>query len=321
MTNKELMGSGGLAIAVIAAIAMSLCAFLTGGTHPIVGETGICLPSVNSWNIIPWASWIINILLILGCGFALEMLNKEYNFVPGDNTLLPASFLVAVASMPWISGQLTSSMILALANIICMSVLFASFRSNNATQTFFLIATILSFGSMIEYAFIFMIPVYIISGIMLKCFRIKEFLATGMGLIAPYWIGIGLGLIPIDSFALPTFSNLFDHFETKTEPYFGIISIAIIVLITLIMSLQNIVRLYAGNSRRRLLTMAINMLGLVSVICMVIDYNNIMAYIATAYMVTAVTFADFFTLRKLPWPRTTLLILLLLFISAFIVLL
>jgi hypothetical protein len=321
MIKKEAMGSGGLTIAAIAAVAMSLCAFLMGGTHPMEGTAGICLPSVNAWNILPIASWIINLLLILGCSFALEMLNKEYNFVPGDNTLLPASFLILVAAMPWISGMLTSSMILALANVICLAALFSSFRSNNATQTFFLIATILSFGSMIEYAFIFMIPVYIISGIMLKCFRIKEFLATGMGLIAPYWIGVGLGLIPFEAFSLPTFTNLFENFETKTEPYFAIVSIAIIVLITLIMSLQNIVRLYAGNSRRRLFTMSINILGIVCIICMIIDYNNIMAYIASSYIVTAVTVSDFFSLRRLRWVRTTLLILLLIFIADFILLL
>lgn len=318
MTRQEATGKWGLLLAAMIAAAMSASAFFAGSPQPLTGAPGICLPSVNVWGLTPLASWIINLLLMFGCAGMLAILNKTYNFVPGNDTLLPAAFLVAVSSIPWVSGILTSSIILALANLICMSVMFGSYRSGNATQPVFLIATILSFGSMIQYAFVFMIPVYIVTGLLLKCFRLKELIALVMGLVAPYWMGVGLGIISPDAFSMPSFANLFDNFHSRGGLFFGIVNIATVVLVSFILSLQNIVTLYAGNSRRRLFTMAFNVLGIMCAVCMMVDFNNLTAYIATTFTVAAVALADFFALRYLPRPRLWLLIPLLFFITLFI---
>lgn len=300
MGREEACGKTGLTIAVIVALAMSAGAFIANTPQHLNGVSGICLPSVNMWDLSAATSRIINLLLIITSTIALGALDHRYNLIPGNDVLLPATFIVAVSSIPWVSGMLTSSIILALANIVCISILFSCYDSRNATQQIFIIATILALGSMIQYAFLFMIPVYVISAIMLKCLRFREILAMLMGLVAPYWIGIGFGILRPEDFAMPSFANIFDNFSSKEGLFFGLLNIGITVLVSLVMGLQNIVKLYAGNSRRRLMTMSLNILGLVCVICMIIDFNNLTAYIASIFVVTAMTGADFFALRSLP---------------------
>lgn len=311
MNYREVTGRGGVTLAALMAAAMSACAFFIGTQHPFSGSAGLCFPSVNIWGIPPLPSWLINLALSFGCAFGLTLLNKRYNFVPGSDTLLPAAFLIFTSSIPWMSDILTSSVILAAANLICLGILLSCFRSPNATRQIFIIATILSFGSMIQYAFIFMIPVYIISAVLLKCMRFREAMAMLMGLLAPYWMCIGLGIVSPDSLSPPNFTFLFDNITSKGGLFLSFVSIASVLLISLMLASQNLVQLYAGNSQRRLNTMCINILGFVCVICMLVDYNNITAYIFSAYITAAVSLSDFFALRHIPRPRLWLLGLLL----------
>ncbi len=103
-------------------------------------------------------------------------------------------------SCPWVAGTPGLSTILLAANTAILSIAFTCFKQRNATRELFAIATILSLGTMVQYAFIFMIPAYIAIAASLKCLRFKETIAFILGLVAPYWVGVGLGIIPLSDF-------------------------------------------------------------------------------------------------------------------------
>ncbi len=290
------VGIGGYLFAIVLACAMSAFTFIHGSEQRLLGELGLCLPSPNEWQILPLASWIINLILLLVAGIMLYFFNKTYNFVSSPDMLLPSGFLVMTASIPWINAELTSSMILVVVNLICLMVLFGQYKSRNATQQIFSVATLLSIGSMVQYAFVFMIPLYTLIAVILKCFRFKEFLAMLMGLAAPYWVALGFGLIKPEQFSLPTLTNLFDGFTTGEDLLFGLLNVGLTILLSLMISLNCAVKLYAGNSRRRLYNNAINILGLGCVACICCDFSNLTAYLATVYMISAVQIANVFAL-------------------------
>lgn len=306
---------GGFLVAVVLACAMSALTFFSGSSPLLEGELGICLPSPNRWQMLPLVSWLLNICLILGISITLSVMNKTYTFINSPDMLLPAAFLVMAAASPWISGLLTSSTILATVNIVCLVLLFGCFKSRNATQEIFIIATSLSIGSMFQYAFVFMVPVYIVIAIILKCFRFKEFLALLMGLIAPYWIGVGMGILRIDEFSLPTLTNLFDGFTTGRDLLIGLINCGFTVLLSLMISLNCAVKLYAGNSRRRLYNNAINILGLGCVACMICDFNNLPTYLETLYLVAAVQIANLFALWNIRKSDSLIFLLMLIYVG------
>ncbi len=322
MTGRiRAMGKEGMAAAVAASAAMLTISYFFDTDILPAMQTGICLPSPGEWGLSGIASRAINIGILAIAALALYLSNKEYSFVHGDDTVLTGMFLLMACSNPWISSGVTTSGLLAFGNILCLSILFGCYRKRNSTQELFLIGTILSIGSMIQYAFLFMVPVYLIGAILLKCFRFKSLVAMVMGLAAPYWIGVGLGLIPLDSFRMPRFISLFEAIGSKSEFFVGLVNIAVTVVLSLFLALNNMMKLYAGNTQRRLYNVVLNLTGSVAVICILLDLNNLTTYLATIYFIAAVQLANLFSLWDIRRGSLWLLGLSALYICGYILML
>lgn len=292
MTHPEGIGKKGMVLAALAAGTMCALTYLFSPHERLSGELGICLPSPNLWELPTIWSWGANTLLLALIAIGAFLLNRHYNFIRSTQPVVPAVFLVMTASNPWICDHLSTSALVCAVNVINLAILFGCYRQRNTTQQMFIIATMVSVGSMTEYAFIpFLIP-YIVGAIVMKAFRIKEFLAMGMGLIAPYWVGVGFGLIDLNWFRLPEFTDLFNGSADAPELFVLLMSLAVAALIGLLLGLNNSIKLYAGNSRVNALNLSISLVGVVSILCIIIDFSNMTAYIATLYFTVAVQIAN-----------------------------
>lgn len=316
--RHKILGTGGLLAAVVMTCIMSAIEFFAGHPRELEGMLGICLPSPNLWILPQYLSWILNLLLIIVLGLSLHLFNKTYNFISSGDTVLAATFIFLCGANPWIDGLLTSSVILMLANLLCLNMLFRCYRSQKGMVNLFTVGVILSFGSMFEFAFVFMAIAYLLIAATLKCLNIKSFIAYLMGLATPYWIGIGFGLIPVDILSYPTITNLFEDFATKESLFIGFLNAAVTMLFLLILVLSNAVKLYAGNTRRRLMNNAIVILGLAVSICMVCDADNITTYFATLYFVLATQLANFFVLHNVRHPGLIILLTVALYLAAYV---
>lgn len=286
------IGKRGLAISIIIMAAMCAASFLFDPGTRISGESGICLPSPNLWDINPIWSWGINTFLLGAIAAGSFFLNRYYNFIRSTEPVLPAMFLVLAAANPWNDSYLSASTIICAVVVLCMAILFGCYRRHNVTQEIFIIATFLSIGSMCQYAFLPYILPLMVGAIIMKAFRIKELIALIMGLLAPYWVGIGLGLLPPDSFQLPQLTDLFRGFVASPDLITLFISIAFIAFIGLVLGFNNSIKLYAGNSRVNALNMTISLTGVMSMICIIVDFTNMMAYLTTLCFTVAVQIAN-----------------------------
>lgn len=311
------IGKIDMAVVTLVALLMSAMTYFCGIPENVGGNQGICIASPDMWPILPLASWIINATLMLVLAPALYFFNKTYNIIQSTEPVLPAIFLIMAASNPWISGMLGSSMIMALVNLLSLSIMFSCYQQRNAAQEVFVVATLLSVGSMFQYGFLFISPAYILIGIALKCFRLREFMAFLMGLAAPYWVVIGLGIIPLDAFSMPSLTNLFEGLVSKEDILIGLLNCGLTIILGLIFSLNNAMKLYAGNTRRRILNNSVSILGLCALVCLILDYRNISAYIATFYMTVAVQTANFINLWNFSHKRIVMVILAVLYITFF----
>ena len=292
------IGKRGLAISILIMAAMCAASFLFAPGTRLSGESGICLPSPNLWDIVPIWSWGINTFLLGAIAAGLFFLNRYYNFIRSTEPVLSTMFLVLAASNPWNDTHLSAATIICAVNILCLAVLFSCYRKQNATQEIFIIATFLSIGSMCQYAFLPFIVPMVAGAIIMKAFRLKELCALLMGLIAPYWMGVGLGLIPLDSFTMPEISNLFTGFAATPDLLMLFLSVGIAGFIGLVLGFNNSIKLYAGKSRINALNMAISLTGVMSMICIIIDFTNMMAYLTTLFFTVAVQIANLCAL----WP-------------------
>ncbi|MDE6340585.1 MAG: hypothetical protein K2K97_12530 [Muribaculaceae bacterium] len=315
--RQRIIGNGGLWIAVLLACALSALEFFVGHPQDLEGRLGICLPSPNLWPIPDRISWITNLVLLIFLGLALHFFNKTYNFISSSDTIPSAAFIFLCGANPWISGLLTSSLLLMGANLICLNLLFNCYRSPKGMEQMFVVGVILALGSMMEYGFIFMIPAYLLISATLKCLHLRSFIAYLMGLVTPYWIGIGLGLIPLDVLSYPSITNLFEDFATKQSLLVGLLNGAVTILIMVLLILSNAVKLYAGNTRRRLMNNSIVILGIIVSACMICDVDNVTAYFATLYFVVATQLANFFVLHNVRHINTLIFVFVALYLVAY----
>lgn len=316
--RTRIIGNGGLLLSIILVCAMSATEFFLGNPQHLQGELGICMPSPNLWKLPAVGSWILNLSSIILLGLFLHLFNKTYNFVNSSDTVLSAAFIFLCGSNPWINAMLTSSVIMMAANLICLQFIFGCYRSQKGMQPLFIVGSVLSLCSMFQYAFVFLIPAYFIIALVIKCLHFKSFIAMLMGVVAPYWIGIGLGIIPLDSFSMPTFTNLFVDFGTKQTLLVGLLNCAVTIVLSLMLALYNAVKLYAGNTRRRLLNNSVIILGVAATICIICDVDNIPVYMATLYMVLAAQLANLFALHNIRRPNTIVFILTFLYLASFV---
>lgn len=312
MTNKPAVGKPAYAMALLIAAAMALISWVLTGSADASPDEGLCFASPSEWIAPGFTAVTINYLLLALASVALVFLNKSFNFVQSTALVLPAAFILICCAQPWITDGLTASTFVVLLNILCLAVLFGSYGRRNASANIFYVCSIASAGAMWHYSMALFIPVYIICGVALKAVHGREALAALMGIIAPWWVAIGLGLVDPLAIRLPQIPP--DVMPDHREFFMLILTTGTLMLYTLLMGLNNAMRVFAANSRTRAYNAAINILGIAIFIFCILDFGNRAAYCATFAIVAAVQTAQLFASRRLR-SETVVSLLFLLMIS------
>lgn len=297
--NDYTAGSGSMVLgSVAAAIMIAATAFLMPSLSP-EKEFGICLSFPNDL-IPPLVECGVNAILIVAAVILAFVFNKKHSFVKSTEALLPTAMIVLLASNPVNTSYLGTPIIMLIVNLVCLDIMMKAYNSENATTSMFAVATYLSLGSMVQYAFLpLMIIVYPMMAIIDKIFRWKEIVAYFMGLVAPYWVALGLGLVSFSDFRFPQFlanpPNADGNYLLMV-----FISLGTLALVELMMSLNNAMLIYAGNMKFRRFNNMINLLGFSCALLMIADFDNFGAYASTFCFAGAVQISNFFAMRRIP---------------------
>lgn len=296
--NYYTAGPGSIVIAsVAAAIMIAATVFFMPSLSP-EKEVGICF-SFSTHILPPLIDCAINTFLLIVAVLLAFIFNKRHSFVKSTEALLPTTMTVLLAANPVNTSYLGTPVIMLIVNLICLDVMMRAYNSENATTTMFAVATYLSLGSMVQYAFLPLMIIYPLMAIIDKIFRIKELVAYIMGLIAPYWVAIGLGLISFSDFRVPRF---LESLPVADGNYLLMvfISLGTLALVELMMSLNNAMLIYAGNMKVRRFNNMINLLGFSCGLFMLADFDNFGAYASTFCFAGSVQISNFFAMRRIP---------------------
>lgn len=285
------------------------------------GDLGLCLLSPNQWNLPRFAGWFINAVLIFLSAFIFTSANKKYNFIQEATPVMGLAMLILLACNCISTAALTTSTLLLFTNVLCMYVILTTFEEQNATREFFVIATLPAIGAMFQYAFLWMIPVYIAAGFMMKSFRVKELIAFIFGLAAPYWIVFGLGIVPLDAFRTPDSLTVFNREAVNNEIFYSLLGVGIMAVIGFILSLYNSVRLFSRNSRLRCMHLCFNFMGYMAILATILDFNNFEAFSGTICLWLAIQTATLLNLYNIRHSTAALTILFIIFLPLYILML
>lgn len=292
MGVKNGIGWAGMALASVIAFAMAVIAYMLNPVNILRMQMGLCLDSPDLWQISPILSWILNICVIALIPLILYIINKRYNFIRTTEPTFPAVFLVMATSCPWFTQGLNTSTLLCLVNVACLGIIFSTYDQKNAISQMFIIGLVLGLGSMMQYAFLIMVAVYFLCALFMKVLRFKEMLAFLTGIVCPYWMALGLGLIHLSDFHMPSMISFFSTNNDHPDILFLLLGIGLAVFSGFIITLMNFMKLYAGNSKVSAMNLCVMTLGLALVILIFVDYENITAYVISLYLVTAVQISN-----------------------------
>lgn len=318
LANAILGGTPGLIIACLLYAAMSWCSYTLLPSTPPEENFGLCLPSPNLWVMPAWLSLSLAVALAGVCVIISVALNARFSLIPGTGLLYATLFLVSAGSVPWLTQRLSSAIILLTATLACTYLLFSLYGRKNASQGIFLIFSILGWGAMIQYSFLLLIPIFMLGALFLRVFRFKGLIASIMGIIAPYWILYGLGVITPDDFQLPTLTNMLTDFAAPDTLFFLMAGQGFSSLLLLILTASNSMSASATGQQYRSYISFLNLLGIAMVWFMLFDYVNMMAYIGVTAICLGFQCARYAAIPRHKFAYLPILIAIPVFIALYI---
>ncbi len=303
MNRRGAEGKPGMLLATLLFAAMAAATWVYYTPAPPGGSLGLCLPAPWLWPLAPFTSEIAACGLIFITALLAGVFNRSISIVPDTSIAYSAIFLIACGAQPVVTARLTAAPMLALAALIGVWLLCNSVGKRAATECF-LLAAMLSAGSMIQYAFALLLPVFMFCAIVGKVMRFKEFIAFLLGIMAPYWIALGCGLVSFDEFELPELYYITSSGFDKTDFLLTVILTGATGLLFLICTLLQAVQIYSANARTRAYYGIFNVLGFGTLALMIIDFGNFTAYIAILNLMMAFSAAELLqrSPAKSTWP-------------------
>lgn len=285
------------ALSLLALPAMAFAYFLSiRGCSSVTGETGF-FNGAESWLPPGTGSWIANSLLVAVAGATLYALNKAFAFIREYTIIHLTVFLFATFINPAVSASLNSSTFLAAILAVCTFVLFTNFQQADRRGPLFLIAAILSAGSLACRPCLYYLPVFMAGMMEMRVFSFRGFLAVAAGAAFPYWLCYAFGVADIASMQLSDFDLSTDTFRTAVKSL-DFIHAAYLIIVGTILGLSNILTIISYRLQLRAYNAFLNIMALATTLLIVLDAAHATAYIVTLNLLIAVQAAHFFTIRR-----------------------
>ncbi|HRF69523.1 MAG TPA: hypothetical protein PK430_09915 [Muribaculum sp.] len=288
----------GFLLMLAASMAGTVTAYFAGDISPLTGNTGFGLPSANEWITGRGLSLGINLALNLGIAGTMLYMNRRFNIIRSVSMLLAGMFLIMQGALPSLMGQLYDGTLICFVVMLAVIPFFTTFQRTERTRRIFLSFCLLSFGSLTDYAYAAYILAFLIGTFQMQCFTFRGLLASLIGIIVPYWIMWGFGIISPDSFAMPEFVSIFKALDTR-EIALILVYTGVNLFLGMGFGIFNVIKIYGYNSRTRAYNGFWIVLSLVTVLLVIADYSHLVIYLPMLNCCTAIQIGHFFTINNM----------------------
>ena len=189
-------------------------------------------------------------------------------------------------SVPDMLDQLYTGTILAAVMPLCLGLLWSCFDNETTLRRIFLIFVILSALSMTQYCFAVYIPIFVVGCLQMKIFSLRTLSAILLGVITPWWIVLGTGLVDISDIHFPETVNMFRVYDTD-ELFSTLVTIGVTVLLLVIGWFANFMNVLTLNANLRAFNGSMSLVGVVTILAMIIDFTNAAAYLPTLMLIAS----------------------------------
>lgn len=226
----------------------------------------------------PLISFLIGTAITGGAAATLIYVTGDYNPFRLRSSVSATIFIAMLLSVPSTICGFYSGMYLLAVIILCILLLFSVYQNKSQTRRVFLVFFILSTAGLFQYSLFLYVPVMMIGTMQMRVFSAKTFVAMLLGLITPFWILCGFGILDPTSIEMPTMKNVFSVFDKEELLPFAIAAGSIFFFGVLLLML-NFLKLVGYNARIRSAYGVMTVTLFATLLYSVIDYYNLPVYL------------------------------------------
>lgn len=295
--SQYLHSRGFAALLMAIAVTGALAAYSGGDIIPLPGDKGLALPSPNHW--VSSRLWSLGISLSLSLTVAMMTvyINRAYNVLRSMTMLFVGIFFIMQAATPSLINQLYGGIIACTVLITCTLTLFSIYGRPDSTRRVFLIFFLAALTALCQYTLLFYLPLLLIGCLQMRVLNLRSFLAAVTGCVTPLWIFIGFGIITPADFRWPDFVSYFAMMTSREIAPIAA-TVAVTMLIGVLFSLLNLMKILSYNSRTRAYNGFISLLLFATVLLIIFDFVDMVVYVPLLNCCAAFQVGHFFTLRR-----------------------
>ncbi len=295
--NRYLHSRNFTALMFVFAAVMTYMAFRCGHVDEITGSRGTVFPSPNRWLPQGEPSLAVSMVLMALTAVSFISLNKVYNFMRAPSALTPSLYFVMLASLPLAAGQFYGGTLMCVVLLGVTALMFSCYGDSSANRRVFLVFFILSLASLVQYAFMFYIPVVIPGLAQMRILNLRSVLAMVIGLLCPVWILYGFGVMDFEDIGWPHFTSTLAHLSLP-----DMITVFSAVGITMVLGFAamcaNLMKILSYNAKFRAYNGFLTLLLLSTMLFSIVDYVNLSVYFPILCLTSAYQMAHYFSIRK-----------------------
>lgn len=235
----------------------------------------------------------VNVICLIASGFIMLALNKVFTFVRTMTRLFASAFFLLMMATPAALVSFNMGTVMCLITAVTMMPLFASFQDRHAQRSIFLVFALAATGAMFHYGFLMLIPAYIIGFANMRALDAKGIIAMLLGLLTPFWIVLGLGIINLFDIALPQWYLLG---KVHVDLPLAIAATTAVGGITL--AVMNLFTILKYRVQTRVYNIFLMVLLVITVIALGLDYHDLAVFLPLLNLLVALQVAQAHTLRS-----------------------
>ena len=258
---------------------------------------GICFDTEFLSMLPPILSTMLGVMSVLGVSLLMSFLNKASAYVREVTYIFSSTYLLLAIANPMQSAYFNEGSLLSIVMMLLTVLVFGTYQEYRPQRRVYITFVILACCCMIHYAFVPMLLVLMLGFVQMRAMNLRSALAVIFGVVTPFWIALGTGLVDISEMRWHNIMVVWNN-AVLLQSVKMLAVVVLSVLMTLSLFSANVLQLISYKLQTRSYNGFFIVLMLVTMLSMIIDGGNVMAYLPVLNICLSVQMAHTFTIAK-----------------------
>ena len=294
---NEFFNSRAFMVLCAVALVVTAALALTAGLQPAAADnSGMFFSIKGNWIANRPVAAAVNLLCLLATGGVMLALNKVFGYVRSVTHLFVSAFFLLQLANPAALVSFNAGTLLSLVTAVAAMPLFAAYQDKHSQRSIFLIFALVAAGCLFDYGFLVLIPAFLLGFLNMGVLNLKGVLAMLFGLVTPFWIILGLGIVSPADFVAPDMHGIW-HLADDTATTLRLVLAAVTAVLGIVLAVVNLLTIMNYRRQPRVYNAFIVFVLVSVVIALCVDCGDVAVYLPLLNLTAGVQVAHAHTLH------------------------